>query len=81
MKKILFMMLAAMLLSIVAGLGLSSCQSCGKGEHVGPLPCNAQYVMGNPLQALWIDAVTGYVTDWCPAFPRAKSNIPPTQWP
>lgn len=50
-------------------------------KPVGPMPCNAQYVMGNPMQTLWVDAVTGDVTDWCPAFPRAAVDMPLGEWP
>ena len=50
-------------------------------KPVGPQPCNAQYVLGNPLQTLWVDAVTGDVTDWCPAFPRVAVNTPLGEWP
>lgn len=35
---------------------------------VGPKDCNAQWVIGNAYDALFIDAVTGNVTDYNPAF-------------
>lgn len=38
-------------------------------EPVGPLDCNAQYVIGNPFETVWVDAVTGDVSTSCPAFP------------
>ena len=37
---------------------------------VGPVECNAQWVIGNVYDAIFVDAVTGEITDWCPAFPR-----------
>ena len=37
---------------------------------VGPVECNAQWVIGNAYDVIFIDAVTGDITDWCPAFPR-----------
>lgn len=37
---------------------------------IGPKVCNAQWVVGDVFNPLFIDAVTGEVRDWCPAFPR-----------
>lgn len=37
---------------------------------IGPIRCNAQWVMGDAYDVLFVDAVTGDITDWCPAFPR-----------
>lgn len=37
---------------------------------VGPKDCNPQWTFGNEYDALFIDALTGDVTDWCPAFQR-----------
>lgn len=37
---------------------------------IGPKACNAQWVVGDVFNPLFIDAVTGEVRDWCPAFPR-----------
>ena len=37
---------------------------------VGPQECNAQWVIGDVYDVIFVDAVTGDVTDWCPAFPR-----------
>ena len=39
-------------------------------QPLGPLPCNPQYVIGNIMQVIFVDAVTGDISDWCPAFPR-----------
>ena len=39
-------------------------------KPVGPQPCNPQYVIGNTSDVIFVDAVTGDITDWCPAFPR-----------
>lgn len=50
-------------------------------KPVGPQPCNAQYVIGNPFQVIFIDAVTGDVTDWNPAFPRVNVGGPLGEWP
>lgn len=35
---------------------------------VGPKDCNAQWVIGDVYDVLFIDAVTGEVRDWAPAF-------------
>lgn len=37
---------------------------------VGPKVCNAQWVIGDVYQTIFIDAVTGDVSNWNPAFPR-----------
>lgn len=37
---------------------------------IGPKACNAQWVVGDVFNPLFIDAVTGEVRDWCPAFPN-----------
>ena len=48
-------------------------------KPVGPIECNAQYVIGNPFEAVWVDAVTGKVTDKCPAFPTLAKPL--GEWP
>ena len=48
---------------------------------VGPRRCNAQWVIGNMAQVIFIDAVTGDITDWCPAFPIPNVNGPLGEWP
>lgn len=37
---------------------------------VGPKDCNAQWVFGDEYDVLFVDAVTGEVRDWDPAFPQ-----------
>lgn len=37
---------------------------------VGPKSCNPQWTFGDEKTVIFIDAVTGEITDWCPAFPR-----------
>lgn len=49
-------------------------------KPVGPVPCNAQYVAGNPMQVIFIDAVTGDITDWNPAFKKDLEK-PLGEWP
>lgn len=39
---------------------------------VGPIPCDAHWVLGDMMTAVWINAVTGEVTEWCPAFPMPE---------
>ena len=48
---------------------------------VGPRNCNAQWVMGGIGDPIFIDAVTGEVTNWCPAFPIPNVNGPLGEWP
>ena len=39
-------------------------------QPLGPKECNPQWVIGNIMQVIFVDAVTGEISDWCPAFPR-----------
>lgn len=48
---------------------------------VGPRNCNAQWVMGSFGDPIFVDAVTGEITDWCPAFPIPNVNGPLGEWP
>lgn len=48
---------------------------------IGPRRCNAQWVIGNIDKVIFIDAVTGEITDWCPAFPNPNVNGPLGEWP
>ncbi len=48
---------------------------------VGPRNCNAQWVVGNARSPLFIDAVTGEITEWNPAFPIPNVNGPLGEWP
>lgn len=41
---------------------------------VGPKECNAQWVIGDVFNPLFVDAVTGEIRDWCPAFPAPDKN-------
>lgn len=38
-------------------------------KPMGPLDCNPQWVFGNVESQIWVDAVTGNVTESNPAFP------------
>lgn len=49
-------------------------------KPVGPKPCNAQYVAGNPFQVIFVDAVTGDISDWNPAF-GGDFGKPLGEWP
>lgn len=46
---------------------------------LGPKTCNAQWVIGNIVDVIFVDAVTGYVSDWCPAFPQIEKPL--GEWP
>lgn len=48
---------------------------------LGPRRCNAQWVIGNIMQVIFVDAVTGDITNWCPAFPIPGDNGPLGEWP
>jgi len=54
---------------------------------VGPCECNAQWVIGNEFDVIFIDAVTGDISNWCPAFnPNNKAKggdfgKPLGEWP
>lgn len=54
---------------------------------VGPCECNAQWVIGNAFDVIFIDAVTGNVSNWNPAFnPNNKAKggdfgKPLGEWP
>ena len=43
-------------------------KQCVLRKQVGPKQCNAQYIFGNQQAQLYVDAVTGSVTDKNPAF-------------
>ena len=48
---------------------------------IGPRDCNAQWVLGDIGDPVFVDAVTGYITTWCPAFPIPNTNGPLGEWP
>ena len=48
---------------------------------LGPRHCNAQWVIGGIRDVIFIDAVTGDITNWCPAFPVPNVNGPLGEWP
>ena len=48
---------------------------------IGPRRCNAQWVLGGMGEPLFVDAVTGDITNWCPAFPVPNVNGPLGEWP
>ena len=41
---------------------------------VGPKACNPQWVFGDVYDVLFIDAVTGEIRDWDPAFPEPNTK-------
>lgn len=48
---------------------------------LGPRKCNAQWVIGNIFDVIFVDAVTGEITNWCPAFPIPNVAGPLGEWP
>ena len=49
-------------------------------KEIGPQDANPQYIFGNTQAQLYVDAVTGNVTDKNPAFP-ANLQMPLGEWP
>jgi len=43
-------------------------RQCVLRKQVGPVACNAQYIFGNTANQIYVDAVTGEVSDKNPAF-------------
>lgn len=51
-------------------------------KQVGPVDCNAQYIFGNSTAQIYVDAVTGEVRDYNPAFgPDLNLGTPLGEWP
>ena len=50
-------------------------------QPLGPRICNPQWVIGNMMQVIFVDAVTGDITNWCPAFPIPNVAGPLGEWP
>ena len=53
---------------------------CVLRKQVGPVTANPQYIFGNSEAQIYVDAVTGDVTDKNPAFP-ADLKMPLGEWP
>lgn len=51
-------------------------------KELGPVNTNPQYIFGNNQAQLYVDAVTGEVTDKNPVFPQDKGfKMPLGEWP
>ena len=51
-------------------------------KQIGPKPCNPQWIFGNLREQIYVDAVTGEVTDVNPAFgPDLNLGTPLGEWP
>ena len=51
-------------------------------KQIGPKPCNPQWIFGNLRAQIYVDAVTGEVTDVNPAFgPDLNLGTPLGEWP
>ena len=55
-------------------------KQCVLRKEIGPNACNPQYIFGNVKAQLYVDAVTGEVSDKNPAFPEAF-KMPLGEWP
>lgn len=54
---------------MAANLPKPHSRQCVLRKEVGPKDCNPQYIFGNSEAQVYVDAVTGNVTDVNPAFP------------
>lgn len=50
-------------------------------KQVGPVDCNPQWIFGNARAQIYVDAVTGDVTDKNPAFGSLNLGTPLGEWP
>ena len=50
-------------------------------KQIGPKACNPQWIFGNQHAQLYVDAVTGEVTDKNPAFGDIQLETPLGEWP
>ena len=50
-------------------------------KQIGPKPCNPQYIFGNSKQQIYVDAVTGDVSDKNPVFDGSGFTMPLGEWP
>ena len=55
-------------------------RNCVLRKEVGPNTINPQYIFGNSQAQIYVDAVTGAVTDKNPAFPT-ELKMPLGEWP
>lgn len=58
-------------------------RQCVLRKELGPKDCNPQYIFGNVRAQIYVDAVTGNVTDKNPAYEgfEVKLNKPLGEWP
>lgn len=55
---------------------------CVLRKEVGPIDCNPQYIFGNTRAQIYVDAVTGDVSDTDPVFGRnVRIGCPLGEWP
>ena len=50
-------------------------------KELGPKPCNPQWIFGNIKSQIYVDAVTGEVRDYNPAFEGLNLGTPLGEWP
>ena len=50
-------------------------------KQIGPKPCNPQWIFGNLRAQIYVDAVTGEVSDTNPAFGGLNLGTPLGEWP
>jgi len=50
-------------------------------KEIGPVEANPQYIFGNQYAQIYVDAVTGEVSDTNPAFKGFELKMPLGEWP
>ena len=50
-------------------------------KELGPKPCNPQWIFGNLKSQIYVDAVTGEVRDYNPAYEGLNLGTPLGEWP
>ena len=50
-------------------------------KQIGPNPCNPQWIFGNLHSQIYVDATTGEVRDYNPAFEGVNLGTPLGEWP
>ena len=56
-------------------------RQCVLRKELGPKDCNPQYIFGNVKAQIYVDAVTGNVTDKNPAYEGVNLGTPLGEWP
>ena len=66
---------------MAANLPKPHSKQCVLRKELGPKQCNAQYIFGNKRAQVYVDAVTGVVSDKNPAYDGSSFEKPKSEWP